>query len=82
MVTGNSDTDEDVQHVERSDVGASIEVAATRGNGTRDQEKFKIKGKGATAAEALEEFETLLEQYEKEYSDRVRAIQPEEADDE
>ena len=70
------------ERVERTDVGASIEVAATRGTGTRDQEKWKIKGKGSTAGEALAEFEEVLEAYEAEYSDRVRAIQPEEADDE
>ena len=93
MVTGNDDTDDtegtdteqprdadNVEHVERSDVGASIEVSATRGTGTRDQEKFKLKGKGATAEEALAEFETLLEKYETEYSDRVRDIQPPEAE--
>lgn len=71
-------TDDDTadERIERTDVGASIEVTAKRGTGTRDEDKVRLKGKGETAEEAIAEFETLLEKYESEYSDRVRAIQP------
>lgn len=69
--------------VERTDVGASVEVAITRGTGTRDQEKYRIKGKGADAAQALDEFEEMLSAVEDEYAERIRALQPvEEGDDE
>lgn len=67
--------------VARTDVGASLQVTLTRGNGTRDQEKWRIKGKGEDAERALEEFEAQLERVENELADRVRALQPcEEAD--
>ena len=48
-------TDE-TEHVKRTDEGASIQVEITRGTGTRDQEKWRIKGKGETAVQAIEEF--------------------------
>ena len=67
--------------VERFDTGASIEVAITRGTGTRDQDKWRIKGKGRDAEEALEEFETELEGVEAELANRVRALDPEGKDD-
>lgn len=57
-------------------VGASIEATLKRGDGTRDEDRVKFKGKGESAEEALAEFETMLEQYETEYADRLRNIQP------
>lgn len=68
------------EEIERYDTGASIEVAITRGNGTRDQEKFKIKGKGKDAEQALEEFEAQLQAVEEEFANRVRELQPENND--
>lgn len=53
-------TPEPSERVERTDVGASIEVGITRGTGTRDQEKWKLKGKGETAEDAIQELERLL----------------------
>jgi len=44
------------EHVKRTDEGASIQAEITRGTGTRDQEKWRIKGKGETAVQAIEEF--------------------------
>lgn len=77
-------TDEKEQKVQRSDVGASIEATIKRGTGTRDEDKFRIKGKGEDAEEALRNFETQLEAVENEFAERVRALQPEnvEEDDE
>lgn len=67
----------------RTDEGASISATLKRGEGTRDQDKIEIKGKGESAEEAIAEFEQLLEKYEHEYSERIRAIQPDgEVDDE
>ncbi|MBX0305737.1 DUF7389 domain-containing protein [Haloarcula salinisoli] len=70
------------ERIERTDVGASIEVRLKRGTDTRDEDQFTIKGKGATAEEAASEFEFLLEKYEAEYSDRCRNIQPSKDDGE
>lgn len=65
----------------RTDVGASVEVTLTRGTGTRDQEKFRIKGKGRTAEDALKEFDEQLLAIEEYYAERVRGIQPVEDDE-
>ncbi|MBX0297639.1 DUF7389 domain-containing protein [Haloarcula nitratireducens] len=69
-------TSDDVERVERTDIGASVEARLKRGTGTRDEDKITIKAKGETAADALEEFEQLLAEYEAEYGDRMRTIQP------
>jgi len=61
-------------------VGASIEATLKRGEGTRDEDRVKFKGKGESAEEAMEEFETMLEQYESEYAERLRNIQPSDND--
>lgn len=71
-----SEADEDVQHVNRTDTGASIEATLKRGESTRNEDRIKIKGKGESAEEAAEEFEYLLKEYEEEYSTRLRDIQP------
>jgi len=58
--------------------GVSIVAKVKRGSGTRDQDELKIKGKGETAEEAGEEFEDDLTMAEENnWSDRLRAIQPE-----
>ncbi len=64
-------------HVERSDVGASMSVDITRGTGTRDQEKYSIKGKGKTAEDAIGEFEKQLEAIEDKFAQRIRNLQVE-----
>jgi hypothetical protein len=71
-------TDEttDPERIERTDIGASVEARFKRGRGTREEDTITIKGKGETAEEAAAEFEYLLQQYEAEYSDRCRNIQP------
>ncbi|MBX0297787.1 DUF7389 domain-containing protein [Haloarcula nitratireducens] len=69
-------TSDDVERVERTDLGASVEARLKRGTGTRDEDQITIKAKGETASDALEKFEQLLAEYEVEYSDRMRAIQP------
>jgi hypothetical protein len=52
----DSETD-DVERIERTDVGASIQVEVTRGEGTRDQEKWRLKGKGEDALTAMAHFQ-------------------------
>ncbi|WP_135306021.1 DUF7389 domain-containing protein [Haloarcula amylovorans] len=74
-------TADDIERVERTDIGASIEARLKRGTGTRDEDNITIKGKGDSAADALEEFEMLLAKYEAAYSDRLRAIQPSQDDE-
>jgi hypothetical protein len=59
-----------------------VSVDITRGTGTRDQEKWKLKGKGRNAEEALGELETELDELEERLANRVRNIQPEVSDDE
>jgi hypothetical protein len=71
-----SDDTNDPERIERTDVGASVEARLKRGTGTRDEDTITIKAKGETAEDAVEEFEVLLQQYEAEYSDRCRNIQP------
>ena len=74
----------DVDRVQRTDVGASLAVEFKRGTGTRDQDKWTIKGKGETAAEAINNFERELEEVEDKFAQRVRDLQVEvtEEDDE
>jgi hypothetical protein len=79
LTDGGRDDPDEV--VERTDVGASIEATITRGTGTRDQEKWRIKGKGRDADEAIDEFETQLDQLEDDLADRVRSLQPEQDQD-
>jgi hypothetical protein len=68
------------EHIERTDVGASIEVKLTRGTGTRDSDTIKAKTKGATVGEAIEDMNELRP-WLKELATDVRTWQPE-ADDE
>ncbi|WP_241692990.1 DUF7389 domain-containing protein [Haloarcula limicola] len=79
-MTGDTASD-DVERVERTDIGASVEVRLKRGTGTRDEDQITIKAKGETATDALAEFEQLLAEYEAEYGDRMRAIQPTQLDE-
>jgi hypothetical protein len=65
------------ERVERFDTGVSIEVAMTRGNGTRDQDKIKAKVKAETLDEAREDMDSLRE-YLNEFAQQCREIQPDE----
>ena len=78
----NAETgDEPDERIERTDVGASIEVALKRGTGTRDEDKPRLKAKGATVAETVEDFDELLTAYEERFAERVRNLQPERAEE-
>ena len=73
---------DDVETTETVHSGASIVAKLKRGTETRDQDELKIKGKGATAEEAAEDFEAALEAAEENnWVERLRAIQPD-GDDE
>lgn len=81
-------SESNTEHVRRTDEGASIEVDITRGTGTRDQEKWKLKGKGATATEALAELQQMLNEVvprdvttDEALGDQVRDFQPGGSDD-
>jgi hypothetical protein len=68
------------EHIERTDVGASIEVKLTRGSGTRDGDTINAKTKGATVAEAIEDMNELRP-WLKELAADVRTWQPEVEDE-
>lgn len=71
-----SDSD-DVQTREQVHSGVSITAKLKRGEGTRDQDELKIKGKGATAGDAVDDFERALQAAEENgWAERLRAIQP------
>ena len=80
MTDDNSPVDkaqcDGTERIARTEVGASIEARLKRGTGTRDEDTITITANGETADEAASEFEYLLEQYEEEYGDRCRNIQP------
>lgn len=64
---------------EQAHVGVSITAKVKRGTDTRDQDELVIKGKGADAKEATVNFEASLQAAEShQWSERLRAIQPEE----
>ena len=80
MTDDNDDYDETHRHVNES-IGASVSVDITRGTGTRDQEKWSLKGKGATAEAAIDELRTQLADVVGELDDaalaeQTRAFQP------
>jgi hypothetical protein len=79
--TESEATQDTVEKVERIDTGCSIEAKLDRGTGTRDQDRVRIKAKGETAAETIEEFYELMSEYETEISGRLRDIQPERDED-
>lgn len=74
--------------IERTDEGASVSVDITRGTGTRDQEKWTVKGKGSTAegalANLLEDLEAVVGDLDPDepLAEQVRGFQPgEDGDD-
>ncbi|MFC6977103.1 hypothetical protein ACFQL1_24045 [Halomicroarcula sp. GCM10025709] len=76
----SDDTSADVERIERTDIGTSMEARLKRGTGTRDEDQVTIKAKGETAEETIDEFYKLLAEYDDEISDRLRDIQPDKAD--
>lgn len=61
------------EHVERTDVGVSIEFTMTRGSGTRDQEKVKAKTKAETFEEAREDMDRAKAYVRDELAPELRA---------
>lgn len=66
---------DDAETVENVASGVSITTKLKRGSGTRDQDEIKIKAKGKTAEEAVENMDTVLEEAE-EWADDLREVQP------
>jgi len=75
--TEPDNTDQSGNLITRTDEGASIEATLKRGEGTRDEDRVKIKGKGKTAEEAIEEFDKLLTEYEERFGQRLRNLNTE-----
>ena len=79
-MTDADSADEAEQHSQRNEqahVGESITGKVKRGTDTRDQDELVIKGKGADAEEAAQEFEASLQEAEEQgLSQRLREMQP------
>jgi len=60
--------------------GVSITTKLKRGSGTRDQDTIKIKAKGKTAEEAIQNMEEVVSHAE-EWADELRSVQPEGRDE-
>lgn len=70
------------QRIENTHTGVSIKAKIKRGTGTRDQDELVIKGKGADAEEAAEEFEESLEAAESgSWAERLRQIEAGDSDE-
>lgn len=61
--------------IENTASGVSITAKLKRGSGTRDQDTIKIKAKGTTAEEAIENMDATLAKSD-EWADQLRGIQP------
>lgn len=66
---------DDAETIENVASGVSITAKLKRGESTRDQDTLKIKAKGRTADEAIENMDATLERAD-EWADELRAIQP------
>lgn len=63
------------------DAGTKIRGKVKRGTDTRDQDELLVEGRGATAEEAVEDFEAALTAAEERgWTDRLRTLQPGEDD--
>ena len=75
MTDDNSDTTETNHNVNESHDKIRLETDLTRGTGTRDQEKHKLKARGETPAEAAENLsEALAELEERDVFERARQV--------
>ena len=71
----NADTTETNHNINESHDKIRVETDVTRGTGTRDQEKHKLKARGETAEDAAENLsETLRELEERDVFDRARDL--------
>ena len=71
-------TDDTQHNVNESHDKIRLETDLTRGTGTRDQEKHKLKARGETPEEAAENLsEALAELEERDVFDRAREVQNE-----
>jgi hypothetical protein len=69
------DTTETNHNINESHDKIRVETDVTRGTGTRDQEKHKLKARGETPEEAAENLsETLSELEDRDVFDRARAL--------
>ncbi|MFC7076202.1 DUF7389 domain-containing protein [Haloarcula halophila] len=80
MSDDDTSADIDVERIERTDIGTSMEARLKRGTGTRDEDQVTIKAKAEDAEQTIDEFYQLLAEYDDNISDRLRGIQPEKAD--
>ena len=74
-----SDSNSDVDSTEKvinTTEKVQFGVDVTRGTGTRDQEKWKLRATGETAEEALAEFEQLVAALHGGYGDQLRSFDP------
>ncbi|WP_324761141.1 DUF7389 domain-containing protein [Haloarcula sp. GH36] len=76
----DEDSSADVERIERTDIGTSMEARLKRGTGTRDEDQVTIKAKGEDAKHTIDEFYKLLAEYDDKISDQLRGIQPEKSD--
>jgi len=68
-------TDDAEHHVRESHDKIRVETDITRGTGTRDQEKHKLKARGETPEQAAENLsEALAELEDRDVFDRARAL--------
>ena len=75
-MTGNGDNFDSEEKIVITTEKVSFGVDLTRGNGTRDQEKWKLRATGETAEEALAEFEQLVAALHGGYGDQLRSFDP------
>lgn len=68
---------DDEIEVEKTSTGVNISSEITRGTGTRDQERHKIKAKGEDFDDAREKHRKGVEYVEEEVLERTREWDPE-----
>lgn len=70
-----SDEPETKKSINESHDKTRLSVDITRGSGTRDQEKHKLKARGETPAKAARDLSDALEELEdRDVFDRARAV--------
>jgi hypothetical protein len=78
----DTDDPEQTHRVTESNEKIRLQVDVTRGTGTRDQEKYKLKARGETAQEAAESLSDSLEALrERDVFSRARAVENDDTDD-